>query len=189
MESTYDRLVSAAIKLMIEKSYAGTSIGMLAEEVGISKSTVIHYFKSKEGILLAILENFFPVAIKELRTVVNNKSISGTEKLRRFLYFQMKLVAESGDVLTLVIRETRYLGEEHRKIYNQRHREYEGLVVKIIEQIQTEETSLFKNKDKNLVMKAIFGMCNYTTIWYRPEGPLRIDEIADQFFDILSCNV
>jgi AcrR family transcriptional regulator len=42
MESTYDKLIKAAIEIMKEEGYAGTSIGMIATKVGISKITVIH---------------------------------------------------------------------------------------------------------------------------------------------------
>lgn len=186
METTYDRLVMSAIELMTERSFSGTSVGMLAGSVGVSKSTVIHYFKTKEGILLAILENFFPSAIKDLSAISNKKNIDGVEKLRRFIDYQMKLVAESGDVLTLVIRETKYLGEENKKIYEAHHKQYEKLFLTVIEEVQRENEKLFANKDPKVVMKAILGMCNYATVWYRKNGKLSHQEISKQFFEIIT---
>jgi len=189
MESTYEKLIKAAIKLMIKKSYAGTSVGMLAEKVGISKSTVIHYFKTKEGILLAILDSFFPSAIKELKYIASQTDISGMDKLKKMIKFQMNQVSESGGVLALVIRETRYLNEENKKLYLLRHQEYEGFFVKAIRQAQEEDSELFKNIDPKFVMKAILGMCNYGTIWFKKGGKLSTEEIAEQFFNLITGQI
>ena len=45
-----------------------------------AKSTIFHYFKSKEGILLALFENLLPSATSKLLLIVKNKQLSATEK-------------------------------------------------------------------------------------------------------------
>lgn len=185
MENTYDKLIKAAIEIMNVEGYPGTSIGMLATKVGISKSTVIHYFKSKEGVLLAILENFLPAYIEEFKPVLDDPNIKGIDKLRKFLHFHMKMVVERKDVLTINLRDTKYLTGNNKVIYQNQQRLYEEQVVKIIRQIQHESSTLFKGLRPNITAKAILGMCNYTTVWYKEHGPLSIDEIAEHFFAIL----
>ena len=188
-KNTHEKLIKAAVDLILANSYAGASIGMLADKVGVSKSTVIHYFKSKEGILLSIIENFYPIVIKEVRKIVENDSIDGVEKLKRFINYHMSEVCNYGDVLTIVIRETRYLGDENKKVYDKLHREYEGQLLDIIKQIQAEDTGLYKSKDSKIVTKAIIGMCNYATVWYKKGGSLSMNEISALFFDLVTGNV
>jgi len=188
MENTHDRLINAAVELMIENSYAGTSVGMLAEKVGVSKSTVIHYFKSKEGILLSIIENYFPSIHRKVQKIVDNDKLNGLEKLKEFINYHMGEVYANGKILGLVIRETKYLSDENKKIYDRYHRNYETLLVDIIKQIQKENSCLFESKNPKIVMKAILGMCNYATVWYRKGGDLSIQEISDIFYNLIAGN-
>jgi len=55
MKKNYDKILNAAIELMGKHGYHGTSVQMIADKIGVTKSTVFHYFKNKEGILFAIL--------------------------------------------------------------------------------------------------------------------------------------
>ena len=47
-ESTKDTIMKEALRLFAEKGYAAVSMRDLAEAVGISASTIYHYFESKE---------------------------------------------------------------------------------------------------------------------------------------------
>ncbi len=50
------RLLEAALLLFSSKGYAGTSVRELAETAGVTKPVLYYYFKSKEGIYLALME-------------------------------------------------------------------------------------------------------------------------------------
>lgn len=184
MENTYDKLIKAAIEIMEFEGYSGTSIGKVASKVGISKSTVIHYFKSKEGMLLAILENFLPDQINLFKPILNDDSISGIVKLDKFIKCHMKMVAERRDVLSINLRDTKYLSGNNRVVYQQQQRVYEGQVVEIVKQIQ-KESSVFSGLNSVICAKAIIGMCNYACIWFREGGEYSIDDIAEQMFALL----
>jgi AcrR family transcriptional regulator len=49
-------VLDAAERVMAEHGYEATSIARVVEEAGIPISSVYHYFGSKEGILLAVME-------------------------------------------------------------------------------------------------------------------------------------
>lgn len=51
-----ERLLETAIGMFAQKGYAGTSVREIAEQAGVSKPVLYYYFKSKEGLFLAILE-------------------------------------------------------------------------------------------------------------------------------------
>ncbi len=52
-----DKLLKTAIDLFAAKGFKGTSIRDIAQAMGMSISNIYHYFGSKEGLMLAILEN------------------------------------------------------------------------------------------------------------------------------------
>ena len=52
MENNSDKIKKTALRLMSKNGYHGTSIQTIADHVGITKSTIFHYFK-KVGIQFA----------------------------------------------------------------------------------------------------------------------------------------
>ncbi len=51
-----EKLLDTAIRIFAEKGYAGTSVREIVEQAGVSKPVLYYYFKSKEGLFLAILD-------------------------------------------------------------------------------------------------------------------------------------
>ena len=66
--ATRQRLIDAATALFIRHSFAGTSLQMIADELGFTKAAIYHHFRTREQLLSAVLE---PI-ISELRTVVED---------------------------------------------------------------------------------------------------------------------
>ncbi|MFG1610758.1 TetR/AcrR family transcriptional regulator [Actinoplanes sp. NPDC049265] len=50
------RFIEAAIPLFARHSFAGTSLQMIADEVGVTKSAVHHHFRTREELLYAVVE-------------------------------------------------------------------------------------------------------------------------------------
>ena len=51
-----ETVLDAAERVMAEHGYAGASINVIVKEAGIPISSVYHYFGSKDGVLLAVME-------------------------------------------------------------------------------------------------------------------------------------
>ena len=51
-----EKLLETATSIFAEKGYAGTSVREIVEQAGVSKPVLYYYFKSKEGLFLAILD-------------------------------------------------------------------------------------------------------------------------------------
>jgi AcrR family transcriptional regulator len=50
------RVLDAALKLIAENNVGGTSLQMIADEIGVTKAAVYHQFKTKEEIVIALTE-------------------------------------------------------------------------------------------------------------------------------------
>lgn len=57
-QTAKDKLVQSALRLMLDKGYAGTAVDEICETAEVSKGSFYHFFKSKEDIGLAALEAF-----------------------------------------------------------------------------------------------------------------------------------
>jgi AcrR family transcriptional regulator len=63
---TRTRLIEVAIDLFTRNSFAGTSLQMIADELGFTKAAIYHHFRTREQLLAAVIE---PI-LDELRTVI-----------------------------------------------------------------------------------------------------------------------
>jgi AcrR family transcriptional regulator len=50
------RILDAALSLIADNGVGGTSLQMIADEVGVTKAAVYHQFKTKEEIVIALTE-------------------------------------------------------------------------------------------------------------------------------------
>lgn len=57
-KTTKDKLVKAALQLMLDIGYAGTTVDEICERAKVSKGSFYHFFNTKEEIGLAALEAF-----------------------------------------------------------------------------------------------------------------------------------
>ena len=57
-DKTRSAILSASTQLFAEKGFIGASISDIAEVVGVSKSSIYHYFPSTESILHALIDSF-----------------------------------------------------------------------------------------------------------------------------------
>jgi len=75
---TRTRLIEAAIDLFTRHSFAGTSLQMIADEVGFTKAAIYHHFRTREQLLAAVIEPM----LDELRTVVKSAETKRTPHAR-----------------------------------------------------------------------------------------------------------
>ena len=64
--ATRDRILDTGLNLLSTSGFAGVTIGILASQVGMSKSGLFAHFKSKEEIDIALLEQMVEVAHKNV---------------------------------------------------------------------------------------------------------------------------
>lgn len=58
-EERFEQIVDVAVKIIGQKGYYGMSLQDVADEIGISQTAVIHRVKSKQGLLIAVIERHY----------------------------------------------------------------------------------------------------------------------------------
>lgn len=71
-DSTKDKILEAMYTLIAEKGYDKSSIGQIADRIGIKKASIYYYFASKEEIFLELVQDLyqddFAGKIQEIQT-------------------------------------------------------------------------------------------------------------------------
>jgi AcrR family transcriptional regulator len=97
-------IIEAAIKLYATKGFASTSIQEIVTESGISKGAFYLYFKSKDALLIAILEYYFDYIEKKLEAY-EQENLSPREKFALQLTALFNTMIEHKEFIIMQSRE------------------------------------------------------------------------------------
>jgi AcrR family transcriptional regulator len=184
----YKKIVEVSSELMSEKGYKGASLDQIADIVGIHKSTLFHYFKSKEQLLMAVLEISTEEVIRDLEAIIKSKNFSPEEKLRLGIVNHLQSQLKYYDSVNVYHSEIRFLSGRNKQKFLKRREHYGLCFVRLIEQIiksNTKKFAHFRELDSRIVAFGILGMCNWAAKWFRESGPLKSKDVADIFYSML----
>ena len=89
------KILDAAISVLIEKGVAATSINDLARASGLSKGGIYHHFDSKEDLLIGVLSSFLDNYLERINLEVNVNESAYTQ-IKRLLQGLEELLIELG---------------------------------------------------------------------------------------------
>ena len=97
-----ERLLQGAIDLISERGYAATSVDAICRHAGTAKTALYWHFKSKEGLLNAIIER---VNQDWIREISESTAVIGdpSERLDRLIAALRRIVEEKPHLLRLLL--------------------------------------------------------------------------------------
>src|SRR5438045_1993747 len=123
MSARRNELTRADARLFAEKGYHGTSIGDLAEAMGVQKGSVYAHIESKADLQWDVAREGAEAFHAALDSVPDDGPV--VERIRAALCAHLQVVAEQLDVATVFVREWRYLDGERRAEFVAELRRYE----------------------------------------------------------------
>src|SRR5947207_6315828 len=123
MSSRRSELTRQAARLFAEKGYHGTSIGDLAEAMGVQKGSLYAHIDSKQDLLYETMREGADAFHGALDAI--DDTLPATEKIRLALRAHLRIVAEQLDVATVFVQEWRYLDGDRRDEIVRERRRYE----------------------------------------------------------------
>jgi AcrR family transcriptional regulator len=82
-EERKNEILETAGQLFITKGYNSVAISDIADEIGIAKGTIFHYFKSKEELLDAAFLKIFEKLVNNAQAIADDTSLSAIEKMTK----------------------------------------------------------------------------------------------------------
>jgi AcrR family transcriptional regulator len=175
-------IVKAAGRLFREKGYEGTSVRDLANAVGLQSGSLFFHFRSKEEILLSLLEGGLRRAVAILDRHLA-AAVSPREKLSAILHGHLQAILdEERDAFYVVLRDWRTLSPYSRKKVIALRDEYENRIALSLNELA--HSGLIPGNTR-LFRLFLLGALNWTVQWYRPDGDLTIGELADSFLELM----
>ena len=170
-----------AIDVFNRQGYEATSMGDLARELGLTKSAIYHHVPSKEALLAAALDE----ALDELTAAIDEEAgaeqASAYERLRTSVRRSVEILAQHLPAVTLLLR-VRGNSEVELAALNRR-RVIDDKLASLV-QAAVDEASLRPDIPPELLSRLLFGMVNSLVEWYRPDGPVTVEELSTAIVDL-----
>ena len=169
-----------AARLFARKGYHGTSIGDIAEALGVQKGSLYAHIASKEDLLYeTMLEGAeaFHAALDAIP-----EDAPATEKIRLALRGHLRVVAEQLDVATVFVQEWRYLEGARRDEIVAERRRYEERIRELFREGR-ELSELRADVDESIAALLLLSAANWAYTWL--QAGRDTDELADRFFALL----
>lgn len=174
-------IFDAAASLFKQKGFHATSMQDIADAVGMRKGSLYYHISSKEELLFRISHEAISAITKQLEELAAG-SLTPTEKLRTAIEIHVQTLCARLDLMSVFLKESNTLTAEQEAQILALRRRYEEVFRGILrEGIDSGE---FRPVDIGAVADALLGMLNWMHQWYRPNGRLTPEEIAEVFTDL-----
>ncbi|MDT0193885.1 TetR/AcrR family transcriptional regulator [Arthrobacter sp. AB6] len=173
----YDQqsVLRIAVDVFNRHGYDATSMGILADNLGISKSAIYHHVPSKGDLLKLALDH----ALGGLEAILDEPQAASGAADARLEFVLRRTVAVLVDRLPFVTLLLRLRGNtEIERDALERRRAFDHKVAGLISAAR-DEGSLRQDIDPRTVTRLLFGMINSIVEWYKPGGSLSPERLAD----------
>jgi AcrR family transcriptional regulator len=186
-ELVREELLDIAARMFDEHGFDRVSMAAIAREVGLGRSAIYHYFASKDEILASIVESEALAPVARIQQLANEPGRSAADRLRDVVLDGVVRRLSFGSRFVRLARLEAQIPDHLRKDYDRSRRAiYDEHVRLIREGIEAKE---FRPVDAQIAAFSIIGMANWTSRWYRADGRLSAQEVAESIADLALSSV
>lgn len=181
-----EKIIVAARELFAEKGYAATSIRDIAAAMKMSIAMLYYYFKDKEDLLFSVLSES---GIHLLETICNarDQADDPLEGLQLMLIAHISLQKDDAKRARIFVEDMHNLSKKYWKVVYKQHRKIYETYLEQLKLLQ--EADMLKVEALPLAAFAMLGVVNWTYRWYREDGPLPIESVAEELVQMLSYGI
>lgn len=169
------RLLQAAATLFKDKGYERTTVRDLGKAVGIQSGSLFHHYPNKEAILCAVMEETILLNTELMKEALNATEDPADKVLALIQCELNSILGETGAAMTVLVYEWRSLKEGNQQYILQLRSLYEDLWISTLEQAKDAGHIMI---DPFVLRRLLTGALSWSVNWYREEGDLTLDQLA-----------
>ncbi|NWD07422.1 TetR/AcrR family transcriptional regulator [Pseudomonas gingeri] len=176
-DSARGKLLQTAAHLFRNKGYERTTVRDLASTIGIQSGSIFHHFKSKDEILRAVMEETI-----HYNTALMRASLAEAGSLRERVLALIRCELQSimggtGEAMAVLVYEWRSLSPEGQAKVLALRDVYEQIWLQVLGEAR--DAGYIKG-DVFITRRFLTGALSWTTTWFRPQGSLTLEQLADE---------
>lgn len=170
-----------ASELFRERGYAATSVRDIAKALDIQGASLYAHVASKEDVLWAIVDRV-ATAFEEGAAAVETVTGDPIERLRAFVRAHVRVTCGDPGASSVFVHEWRHLSDARRAAILERRDGYERRLRSLVADGIADGT--FAMLDPAVATRFLLTALNGIPIWYRSDGHLSPDQLADACADL-----
>ena len=180
---TRPMIVDTARRLFREEGYRGTTLEMVAAELGVTRAALYHWVENKESLLCEIHDEALDRLVGRFQAI-QEADLPPGDKLAEAIRNHLLIVAGNLDAIAVFFQDEASLPEEPARRIARRKRDYDRALEALVRAAQAEGT-VRADLDPRVTVEMLFGMCNSLYHWYQPDGRIRPRELADEVLEMV----
>jgi AcrR family transcriptional regulator len=184
-----DTLLRAAAAVIAEKGFEATAIRDVGRRLEVSLGGMYYYFASKEELLFQIQHRTF-AALLEAQERNAASPGTGPERLRRLLTGHLEFFERHPNEMKICTYELESLqGEYYDQVLAIRRRYYRLMADVVAELMRRPARKARESARSRHVTLFIFGMLNWSFMWYRASRDGSVDALAGEMLDLVTHGI
>ena len=159
------------------------SIREVAEELGLSKGTILHHYGSKDKLLEQLHHEYMDRRLSEAHSILSLLH-DPAEQLAGMVLQNLFAMHHDRDATVAFAREiVRFAREDTMDDVRRMRRDYQNLMIDILSRGM--DSGDFRRDDPTMVSLQIFGMINWSWTWMNVDGPWTLDRLGESFVQLI----
>jgi AcrR family transcriptional regulator len=163
-------------QLFRDRGFDATSVSDIARALGLTKAGLYHHFDSKEALLFEIMTFGLDTVRDEVLLPVMQIR-DPEERLRELIVRHARIITRGTGAVAHIGDEIRALPPAGRKKIVRRMRVYVELVRRTLDELKA--AGRLRPIDQTIGAFSVIGMILWLPRWFRPDGRLTQDQVAN----------
>ena len=174
------QLLSAAARLFRDKGFSATSTRDIAGAVGMHSGSPFYHFKSKDALLLAVMQAGMHAAIARQALALQAdgaEAMAPLVRIRRLIRAHFEtLLGPGNDFVPVMLYEQRSLSPRQRTVLAGLQLDYEAAWMPVLQALHACGQL---NAPVKLSRLLILGALNWSVQWFDPDKVASLDDLTD----------
>jgi TetR/AcrR family transcriptional regulator, cholesterol catabolism regulator len=176
------QIEDAASALFSGRGYAATTMRDIAGALDLQGGSLYAHVTSKESLLAAIVEEAAERFHAAVRPLAEGRD-GAADRLRAMVHAHVGVLAGGLERASVYLYEWRFLGQERRERIACSRAAYQAMFERVIAEGQA-SGEFDPRADPKLAAIFVLSAVNALPRWYRPDGPLSLEEVAGRYADL-----
>jgi AcrR family transcriptional regulator/DNA-binding Xre family transcriptional regulator len=177
----FDPVLAAALEEFLAIGYHGATVRGIAARCGLSVSGIYHYYTRKQQMLVMLLD----FTMNDLLARARAAQSEGRDPVERF-----SLLVENLVLYHTHRRELGFVGVSEMRSFEAENRQKIAELRTVQQRMVDHEVEdavrrgRFRADHPHEAARAVVTMCTALPTWWRPDGPLSPEQVAEQYVGI-----
>jgi len=179
LERRRQEIFSASVHLFLVKGFQETSMREIAAAAGMGKSTIYDYFKTKDEILLSLIEDDVDDLNRQVR-IITDQSLPAVERLQQVMHTYLKYLLSKKAIFFKLNTEVQRLALQSQQRVQLKRHELQDMLSSLIKDAIQEGS--FRPVNPLLATRTILALLTPAAFTTRPTDTA--EQMMDDAFDI-----